>query len=65
MQSMIDRVRHEKALQAMAEDVSHTSRSSAMGRLQSNSQAVDMAAFNARESIKGTLTLMEESYQRT
>ena len=61
---MIDRVPREKALQATAEEkVSHGQQAMHNGAIaEANSQAVDLAAFNAKEAIKGALALMEESY---
>ena len=61
MQSLIDRVPHEKALQA-EEKVSHGQLAMRNGAIaDANSQVVDLAAFNTKAAIQNALALVEES----
>ena len=61
MQNMVDRVSRERALQAMAEKrVSHGQQAIRNGEIaEANSQAVDLAAFNAKEAIMNAWNLVQ------
>ena len=59
IQSLIDKLPWEKALQATAEDVSYGQLAIRNGAIaKANSQAVDLATFNAKSDIKAALSLV-------